>query len=85
MRLGRARCASSRRLVRSEAQGAAQDDACFGCLFELVRGFTRGSIIDALESLAEAGREPGEMPAEVIVYAIEAADVETFGEELGAS
>ena len=87
-------------------------------LLELVRGFTRVIIIDALRSPAEAGREPGEvvkyeakdfkgghrygsahsigldtvlelghrlgyeMPAEVIVYAIEAADVETFGEEL---
>ena len=83
-----------------------------------MRGFTRDSIIEALKSPAEAGREPGEvvkyeaedlkggrrygsahsigpetvlelghrpgyeMPAEVIVYAIEAADVETFGEEL---
>jgi hydrogenase maturation protease len=87
-------------------------------LLELVRGFTRVIIIDALKSPAEVGREPGEvvkyeakdfkgghrygsahsigldtvlelghrlgyeMPAEVIVYAIEAADVETFGEEL---
>ena len=50
-----------------------------------MRRFTRVVIIDALKSPAEAGREPGEMPAEVIVYAIEAADVETFGEELGAS
>jgi hydrogenase maturation protease len=83
-------------------------------LLELVRGFTRVIIIDALIS----GREPGEvvryearefkggqrygsahslgldtvlelgrtlrypMPEEVVVYAIEAADVETFGEEL---
>ena len=90
-------------------------------LLELVRGFTRAIIIDALKSPAESGREPGEvvkyvaedfkgghrygsahsigldtvlelghrlgyeMPAEVIVYAIEAADVETFGEELSAS
>ena len=87
-------------------------------LLELVRGFTRVIIIDALKSPAEAGREPGEvvryeakdfkgghrygsahsigldtalelghrlgydMPEEVIVFAIEAADVETFGEEL---
>ena len=65
-------------------------------LLELVRGFTRGIIIDALKSPAEAGRQPGEvvryeakghrlghdMPEEVIVFAIEAADVETFGEEL---
>jgi hydrogenase maturation protease len=83
-------------------------------LLELVRGFTRVIIIDALKS----GREPGEvvryeaaefkggqrygsahsigldtvlelgrtlqypMPEEVVVYAIEASDVETFGEEL---
>lgn len=83
-------------------------------LLELVRGFTRVIIIDALTS----GREPGDvvrydatefkggqrygsahsiglgtvlelgrtlkypMPEEVVVYAIEAADVETFGEEL---
>ena len=87
-------------------------------LLELVRGFTRVIIIDALKSPAEAGHEPGEvvryeakdfkgghrygsahsigldtalelghqlgydMPEEVIVFAIEAADVETFGEEL---
>ena len=87
-------------------------------LLELVRGFTRVIIIDALKSPAEAGREPGEivkyeakdfkggprygsahsigldtvlglghrlgydMPGEVMVFAIEAADVETFGEEL---
>jgi hydrogenase maturation protease len=87
-------------------------------LLELVRGFTRVIIIDALKSPAEAGREPGEvvrydvaefkgghrygsahsiglhtalevgrqvgyeMPEEVIVFAIEAEDVETFGEEL---
>ncbi len=87
-------------------------------LLELVRGFTRVIIIDALKSPAEAGREPGEivryeakdfkgghrwrsahsigidtalalghelgynMPGEVIVFAIEAEDVETFGEEL---
>ena len=86
-----------------------------------MRGFTRDSIIEALKSPAEAGREPGEvvkyeakdvkgghrygsahsvgldtvlefghrlgyeMPAEVIVYAIEAADVETVGVELSAS
>jgi hydrogenase maturation protease len=90
-------------------------------LLELVRGFTRAIIIDAIKSPAEAGSEPGEvvkdeandvkgghrygsahsvgldtvlelghrlgceMPAEVIVYAIEAADGETFGEELSAS
>ena len=83
-------------------------------LLELVRGFTRVIIIDALKS----GREPGEvvryeardfkggqrygsahslgldtvlelgralrypMPEEVVVFAIEAADVETFGEQL---
>jgi len=87
-------------------------------LLELVRGFTRVIIIDALKSPAEAGRAPGEivrceakdfkggqrygsahsiglgtvlelgdrlgcdMPREVVVYAIEAVDVETFGEEL---
>ena len=87
-------------------------------LLELVRGFTRVIIIDALKSPAEAGREPGEvvrydasdfkgghrygsahsigldtalevgrqvgydMPGEVIVFAIEAEDIETFGEEL---
>jgi hydrogenase maturation protease len=87
-------------------------------LLELVRGFTRVIIIDALKSPVEVGREPGEviryegkdfkggqrygsahsigletvlelgrtlqypMPDEVVVYAIEAADVETFGEEL---
>ena len=60
--------------------------------FELVRGFTRGIIIDALKSPAESGREPGEvvkyeaigydMPEEVIVFAREPADVEPFGEEL---
>jgi hydrogenase maturation protease len=83
-------------------------------LLELVRGFTRVIIIDALKS----GREPGEivryeasefkggqrygsahsigldtvlelgrtlkfpMPEDVVVYAIEAGDVETFSEEL---
>jgi hydrogenase maturation protease len=87
-------------------------------LLELVRGFTRVIIIDALKSPADAGREPGEivryeakdfrgghrygsahsigldtalelghklgydMPDDVVVFAIEAADVETFGEEL---
>ena len=87
-------------------------------LLELVRGFTRVIIIDALKSPAEAAREPGEvvryeardfkgghryssahsigldtaleighklgfdMPGEVTVFAIEAEDVETFGEEL---
>ena len=87
-------------------------------LLELVRGFTRVIIIDALKSPAETGREPGEvvrytagdfkgghrygsahsigldtalevgrqvgydMPEEVIVFAIEVEDVETFGEEL---
>ena len=87
-------------------------------LLELVRGFTRVIIIDALQSPAESGRHPGEvyryeakdfkgghrygsahsigldtalelghklgydMPAEVTVFAIEAEDVETFGEEL---
>jgi hydrogenase maturation protease len=87
-------------------------------LLELVRGFTRVIIIDALKSPADAGREPGEvvryeakdfkgghrygsahsigldtalelghrlgydMPEEVVVFAIEAEDVETFGEEL---
>jgi hydrogenase maturation protease len=87
-------------------------------LLELVRGFTRVIIIDALMSPAESGRRPGEvhryeakdfkgghrygsahsigldtaleighklgydMPAEVTVFAIEAEDVETFGEEL---
>lgn len=87
-------------------------------LLELVRGFTRVIIIDALKSAADAGREPGEivryeaaefkgghrygsahsigldtalelghrlgydMPEDVTVYAIEAVDVETFGEEL---
>ena len=87
-------------------------------LLELVRGFTRVIIIDALMSPAESGRHPGEvyryeakdfkgghrygsahsigldtaleighklgydMPKEVTVFAIEAEDVETFGEEL---
>ncbi len=87
-------------------------------LLELVRGFTRVIIIDALRSPAESGRHPGEvyryeakdfkgghrygsahsigldtaleighklgydMPKEVTVFAIEAEDVETFGEEL---
>ena len=87
-------------------------------LLELVRGFTRVIIIDALKSPAEAGCEPGaivryeaedfkgghrygsahsigldtaleighrlgyDMPEEVVVFAIEAEDVETFGEEL---
>ena len=87
-------------------------------LLELVRGFTRVIIIDALRSPAESGRHPGEvyryeakdfkgghrygsahsigldtaleighrlgydMPDEVTVFAIEAEDVETFGEEL---
>ena len=87
-------------------------------LLELVRGFTRVIIIDALRSPAESGRHPGEvhryeakdfkgghrygsahsigldtaleighklgydMPADVTVFAIEAEDVETFGEEL---
>ncbi len=90
-------------------------------LLELVRGFTRVIIIDALKSPAEAGREPGQiiryeakdfkgghrygsahsigldtvlelghrlgydMPGEVIVFAIEAEDVETFGEGLSPS
>ncbi len=92
----------------------AQSEVAGLRLLELVRGFTRVIIIDALRS----GREPGDvlrmeaadfsggqrygsahsiglqtvldlgrtlqypMPEEVIVYAIEAADVETFGEEL---
>jgi hydrogenase maturation protease len=83
-------------------------------LLELVRGYSRVIVVDALTS----GREPGEvvryeakefhgghryssahsigldtvlelgrrlgypMPDEVVVYAIEAVDVETFGEEL---
>lgn len=87
-------------------------------LLELVRGFTRVLIIDALKSPAEDARQPGEvvrydakdftgghrygsahsigldtalelghrlgyeMPEEVTVFAIEAVDVETFGEEL---
>jgi hydrogenase maturation protease len=87
-------------------------------LLELVRGFTRVIIIDALRSPAESGRRPGEvhryeakdfkgghrygsahsigldtalelghklgydMPEQVTVFAIEAEDVETFGEEL---
>jgi len=87
-------------------------------LLELVRGFTRVIIIDALRSPAESGRHPGEvfryeakdfkgghrygsahsigldtalelghklgyeMPEQVTVFAIEAEDVETFGEEL---
>ena len=89
-------------------------------LLELVRGFTRVIIIDALKSPADSPREPGEivryeaddfkggqrygsahsiglgtvlelgarlgydMPTDVVVYAIEAVDVETFGEELSA-
>jgi len=83
-------------------------------LLELVRGFTKVLIIDALRSGAEPGTigrvdaatfrgghrygsahsihlgtalELGEqlgydMPAEVVVYTVEAVDVETFGEEL---
>jgi hydrogenase maturation protease len=87
-------------------------------LLELVRGFTRVIIIDALRSPVESGRHPGEvyryeakdfkgghrygsahsigldaaleighklgydMPEDVTVFAIEAEDVETFGEEL---
>jgi hydrogenase maturation protease len=87
-------------------------------LLELVRGFTRVVIIDALKSPADGGRRPGDivryeakdfkgghrygsahsigldtalelghqlgydMPREVTVFAIEAEDVETFGEEL---
>ncbi len=87
-------------------------------LLELVRGFTRVIIIDALKSSDEVARQPGEivryeakdfkgghrygsahsiglgtvlelgdrlgydMPADVTVFAIEAVDVETFGEEL---
>jgi len=87
-------------------------------LLELVRGFTRVIIIDAIRSPAEDARDPGEivryeakdfrgghrygsahsigldtalevghrlgydMPEEVTVFAIEAVDVETFGEEL---
>lgn len=87
-------------------------------LLELVRGFTRVIIIDALRSAPEQGRKPGdivrygpddfkgghrygsahsiglatclelgerlgcEMPADVAVYAIEAEDIETFGEQL---
>ena len=62
-----------------------------------MRGFTCVIIIETLKRLAEAGREPGEVvrygpptqravartcPQEVIVFAIEAVDVETFGEEL---
>ena len=89
-------------------------------LLELVRGFTRVIIIDALKSPADSAREPGEivryeakdfkggqrygsahsiglgtvlelgdrlgydMPQDVVVYAIEAVDVETFGEELSS-
>ncbi len=87
-------------------------------LLELVRGFTRVIIIDALRSAPDEGRKPGDivrygpgdfkgghrygsahsiglatclelgeqlgcdMPAEVAVYAIEAEDIETFGERL---
>ena len=97
-------------VLQSEAAGLR--------LLELVRGFTRVIIIDALKSPAEVEREPGEivryeakdfrgghrygsahsigldtvlelgqrlgydMPEEVTVFAIEAVDVETFGEEL---
>jgi hydrogenase maturation protease len=89
-------------------------------LLELVRGFTRVIIVDALKSSADSAREPGEivryeasdfkggqrygsahsiglgtvlelgdrlgyeMPRDVVVYAIEAVDVETFGEQLSA-
>lgn len=85
-------------------------------LLELVRGFTKVVIIDALRSGAEPGTirrvdaaefrgghrygsahsihlgtalELGEqlgydMPDEVVVYTVEAVDVETFGEELSA-
>jgi hydrogenase maturation protease len=98
----------------------AQSEVAGLRLLELVRGFTRVIIIDALKSPAEAGRKPGEilrydaadfkgghrygsahsigldtvlelghrlgydMPRDVVVFAIEAADVETFGEELSA-
>lgn len=89
-------------------------------LLELVRGFTRVIIIDALKSPADSPRVPGEivryeakdfkggqrygsahsiglgtvlelgarlgydMPTDVVVYAIEAVDVETFGDRLSA-
>jgi hydrogenase maturation protease len=47
-------------------------------------GQRRGSAHSiGLDTVLELGHRPGyEMPAEVIVYAIGAADVETFGEEL---
>lgn len=82
-------------MPRSAGVKVRQSEAAGLRLLELVRGFTRVIIIDALKSLAEpdasrarssgAGARP---PArlrhaeEVIVFAIEAADVETFGEEL---
>jgi hypothetical protein len=43
-----------------------------------VRGFTRDIIIVVLELGHPLGYD---MPEEVIVFAIEATDVETFGEE----
>lgn len=87
-------------------------------LLELLRGYDKAVIIDALKSPPEAGRSPGEvvrygaadfrgghrygsahsiglatalelgrrlgydMPSDVVVLAVEAEDVETFGEEL---
>lgn len=87
-------------------------------LLELLRGYDKVVILDALKSPAGAGRAPGDivrfkasefrgghrygsahsiglatalelgrrlgydMPAEVVVLAVEAEDVETFGEEL---
>ncbi len=109
-RLGRAPLPDDVEVRQSEVGGLR--------LLELVRGFTRVIIIDALKSPEESGRRPGEvvryeakdfkgghrygsahsigldtalelghklgydMPEEVIVFAIEALDVETFGEEL---
>ena len=53
-------------------------------LLELVRGFTR-VIIKGLDTALERGHQLGyDMPEEVSVSAIEATDVETFGEEPAA-
>ena len=106
------------RLMKRMAFAVANGEV--GNLLELVRGFTRVIIIDALKSPADSAREPGEivryeasdfkggqrygsahsiglgtvlelgdrlgyeMPRDVVVYAIEAVDVETFGEQLSA-
>ena len=55
------------------------------CAEELRRGRTEpGEVVrHGLDTALELGHQLGyDMPEEVIVFAIEAADVETFGEEL---